>query len=419
MNIPFEKWIKEQNLSSRSFELIDEALICYRAKAYKASLLFSYLTFQNIVKERLLTSNNPPGYNEQFWSSIQQDLRSDDKWESKVIECVDRTQPGSIFNLSSDIKQQYFYWKDRRNDCAHAKGNKIGISHVETFWLFMESNLSRFVVNGGKESLKQRIRIYFDPIQTPRNQDPTSIINDIPLALETTEYDEVLETLFSITDGPLLNESTFPFWHQLFNLESVFRESLVDFIKQRRKLCLVILEDDPSKITYFATDPTFIRVLWKDFIYNSYRHYNIILGLLRNRLIPDEQFKEFVETVTIKVNDTLFINPEDTDLLVLEQSGFFNELRNLAFVERKINNFDWARENKHLIVNLILRLGFDEATVRAINNTFIGAFIPWKLRDALSKMFDAMPQLKEEYRRINEQIGGDLPECFFPDEEED
>ncbi|WP_025720961.1 hypothetical protein [Paenibacillus polymyxa] len=419
MNIPFERWIREQTLSSRSIELIEEALICYRAKAYKASLLYSYLSFQNIVKERLLNSSNPPGYAEHFWIQIQQDLRSDDKWESKLIECIERIQPGNIFNLSNDIKQQYFYWKDRRNDCAHAKGNKIGISHVETFWLFFESNLSKFVVNGGKESLIQRIMTYFDPVQTPRNHDPSLIINDIPKAIDTNEYIEILDVLYSTTDdGPFLNESTFPFWNQLFNLNDAFIEKLIDFIKQKTKLCLVLLTEDPSKVTYFANDTTFIRTLWKGMIRNSYQHYKIILGLLRHRLIPEDQFSEFVETVTTKVNDTLFIRAEDVDLMILEESGFFNELRNLAFVEKKINNFDWARENKHLITHLIVRCGFDEATVRTINSTFSSAFIPWRLRDALNEMFEANPRLKVEYRAINEQIGGELPEYFFSDEED-
>lgn len=417
MNILFEKWIKEQNLSSRSIELIEEALICYRAKAYKASLLYSYLSFQNIVRERLLISSNPPGYVEHLWLQIQKDLRSDDKWESKLIECIDRVKPGNIFNLSSDIKQQYLYWKDRRNDCAHAKGNKIGVSHVETFWLFFESNLSKFVVNGGKESLIQRIITHFDPVYTPRNQDPSSIINDIPTAIDTNEYIEILEVLYNITDdGPLLNEATFPFWDQLFNLSPTFTEKLIDFIKKKRKLCLVLLTEDSSKVTYFSNDGAFIRVLWKEMI-NSYKHYKIILGLLRYRLIPEDQFKEFVETVTTKINDALFIHPEEVDLISLKESGFFEELKNLAFVERMISNFDWARENKHLITHLIIKYGFDETIVRAMNGTFSSAFIPWKLRDALDAMFEANPQLKLEYRTINEQIEGELPEHFFPDEE--
>lgn len=419
MILPFEKWIKEQSLSATSINLLDESLICYRAKAYKASLLFSYLVFQNIIKERLLTSDNPPGYEEQYWSQIQRDLRKDDKWEAKLIECIERTTPGNIFNLSSNVKHQYFYWKDRRNDCVHAKDNKIGVSHVETFWLFIESNLSKFVVNGGKESLIQRIIVHFDLVQTPRNQDPSSIINDIPTAIEPPEYTEVLETLYNIDDGTFLNKPPVYFWNQLFTLSSSFIEILVDFIKERKYLCLEILVDDPSKVIYFSNDTTFIRVLWKDMISNNYSHYKIILGLLRHRLIPVDQFKEFIETVTSNIGDSFFINPEEEDLVALKESGFFQELRKLAFVDQKINNFDWARNNKHLITMLILRCGFDEATVRTINSIFIGAYVPWRLRDALIEMFEANLHLKEEYKRINREIDGILPECFFQDEDED
>ncbi|MGE6719369.1 hypothetical protein ACQKGD_18610 [Peribacillus frigoritolerans] len=59
MRLHFEEWIKDQKISYRTEELIDEAILCYRAKAYKASLLFSYLSFQNIIKERILSADSP------------------------------------------------------------------------------------------------------------------------------------------------------------------------------------------------------------------------------------------------------------------------------------------------------------------------------------------------------------------------
>ncbi|MFE0506449.1 hypothetical protein ACWF7H_14040 [Peribacillus butanolivorans] len=417
MRLHFEIWIKDQGISSRTEELIDEAIICYRAKAYKASLLFSYLSFQNIIKERILSADAPPGYTPVFWSSIQGELRDDDKWESKVIECIERNKPGSIFRLSDDVKNQYFYWKDRRNDCAHAKGNKIGMSHVETFWLFVESNLSKFGVNGGKESLLERIRVFFDPNLTPHNDDPLPIIKDIPYALELSDYNEVLETIYDSTNivpGVIYNED---FWLQLLTLEGEFRDHLVNFLKTKKKLNLVILEKDPSLINNFSSDPVFIRSIWKELLSNSYLHYKIAIALLRHALIPKEQLKEFVETIS-KINDSLFINQyHETDFMTLEDSGFFSEYKLLAFKERKISNFDWARENRHLICHFISRSGLDEDSVNAINLAFSGTFTPWKLGDSLEELFKNKPSLKTDYKRINEEIGGVLPDRFFPKEE--
>ncbi|WP_285856686.1 hypothetical protein [Peribacillus frigoritolerans] len=39
MRLHFEEWIKDQKISYRTEELIDEAILCYRAKAYKAMMI--------------------------------------------------------------------------------------------------------------------------------------------------------------------------------------------------------------------------------------------------------------------------------------------------------------------------------------------------------------------------------------------
>lgn len=414
MQLHFEKWIKEQSISPRTEELVDEALTCYRGKAYKASLLFTFLTFQNILKERMLYANKPPGYTEKFWGDIQNDLRDDDQWESKVIECVNRNKPASIFNLNDDTKNQYFYWKDRRNDCAHAKGNKINYSHVETFWLFIESNLGKFGVSGGKVALLERLHIFFDSNLTPRDADPMDIISDIPLSVEQSEYAEVIDTIHNMTvNNGYVMDSRLAFWQQLFLLGGDFEEALIDFLRINPKLCLEILEDDPSKVHVFSNHPEFIRSLWKEHIYNTFKYYKIIIGLLRHRLVPTDQLKELVDTVTEKVNDTWFINAEEFDIITLDETGFLDEFKELAFSEMKINDFDWARENRNLIVRYLLRRGLDEEIVRAINSAFSGMYTPWKLGDSLKELLDQKDNLKQDYIRINNEIQGNLPKELF------
>ena len=412
MRLHFESWIKDQNISKRTEELIDEAIICYRAKAYKASLLFSYLSFQNMIKERILLANPPVGYTPTYWSTLQGELRDDDKWESKVIESIERNRPGSIFRLTDDVKKQYFYWKDRRNDCAHAKGNKIGMSHVETFWLFFESNISKFGVNGGKESLIESIKVFLDPNLTPYDTDSGHIIEEIPYALEPADYNEVLEIVFDSTVTP---EPT-KFWIELFRIDGEFRDHLIAFLKTKKRLVLLILEENSSIVNYFSGEPLFIRLIWKDILYNSYQHYRIVICLLRHGLIPEEQLNEFVETVTTRINDSLFISHfDENDLMTLETSGFFSEYKLVAFNKRKISDFDWARGNRNLICQYILRYGFDEDSVDAINQTFTGSFTPWKLGDSIEELFGNHPNLKDDYKNINEEIKGLLPDRFFPD----
>lgn len=415
MRLHFEEWIKDQRISYRTEELIDEAILCYRAKAYKASLLFSYLSFQNIVKERILLTDAPPGYTPHLWSNIQNELRDDDKWESKIIECIERQRPGSIFRLSEDVKKQYFYWKDRRNDCAHGKDNKIGLSHVETFWLFVESNLSKFWVNGGKESLLERMKIYFDKNLTPPNADPLPIIRDIQYAVDPSDYNEVLEIIFGYTEIiPIIPFYDKAFWIKLLTIDSDFRVHAVNYLKTKKVLILDILIEDPSNLIYFSDDPVFIRSLWKEKKYNINKS-PLLINLLRHGHIPSEQFKEFVSNVSPDIDNFLILyQPDETDYRTLEESGFFTEFKLIAL--ENISSFDWTGDNRNLICHLILRYGFDEGMVKAINNAFTGSFTPWKLGDSLEKLFINNPAYKIEYKRINDELHGILPERFFPEE---
>lgn len=86
--------------------------------------------------------------------SVCKNLRKEEKWDEEVNECVKKNDPNKvIFNISDDLRNQYLYWKNRRNDCAHFKKNIIDYFHVESFWLFLQSNLVKFAVNGSKEQL--------------------------------------------------------------------------------------------------------------------------------------------------------------------------------------------------------------------------------------------------------------------------
>jgi hypothetical protein len=50
-----ENWVnnKIKDYSDDSYNLLTEAILCYKIKAYRASFLFSYLGFFKYVKELL------------------------------------------------------------------------------------------------------------------------------------------------------------------------------------------------------------------------------------------------------------------------------------------------------------------------------------------------------------------------------
>lgn len=415
MKVPFEDWLIKQNISIQASELLKEAVLCYKSSAYRASLLFSYLTFQTVLKDRVLEAKVPSGIPPSLWNSIQRDLLNDDIWESKLLETVNRKQPAEIFLLSEDVRKQYEYWKDRRNDCAHAKGNQISYQHVEVFWLFIESNLAKFVVNGGKESLIEEIKVHFDWSVTPRSADYTKIIESISIVVEKPDHNEFLQDIYDyFSDKDILTDETvLEFWATLLRIDGEFSNSTVKFLVDNGTFILELLMAEPILVVYFRDERQFIRSLWKEKFWNSYRVYPLFITMLRNRLIPQEELGEAIERVSEVVSDTHFSRLEQVDVTSLQESGFFEIFKDLAFGEfRKIRNFNWARENKHIICLYLKIYGLNIDIVSVLNDTFNAHHTPWKLGDAIKELFEEKPSIRESYIMLNEDIDGELPESL-------
>lgn len=415
MKVPFEDWLIKQNISLQASELLKEAILCYKSSAYRASLLFSYLTFQTILKDRILEAKKPSAIPQGLWESMQRDLLNDDIWESKLLEAVNRKQPAEIFLLSEEVRKQYEYWKDRRNDCAHAKGNQISYQHVEVFWLFIESNLAKFVVNGGKESLIEEIKVHFDWNRTSRNANFTKIIESIPKVVEKPDHIEFLQNIYDyFNDKEISTDNTvLRFWASLLKIGGEFSNSTMKFLIDKDLLILELLMAEPILVIYFCNEKQFIRSLWKEKFWNSYRVYPLFITMLRNKLIPQEELEEAIERVSDVVSDSHFSRVEQVDVISLQESGFFEIFSDLAFgTFRKIQNFDWARENKHIICLYLKKYGLNSDIVSVLNNIFNAKHTPWKLGDAIKELFEERPLIKESYIKLNEDINGELPESL-------
>jgi hypothetical protein len=103
MRLEFEDWLSSQKISQTADSLFHEAITCYKASAYRASLLLSYVGFQTVVKDRILLATCPTGISQAQWTNIRKNLIDDDKWETQAFDTVQTTKPASIFGLSDDI----------------------------------------------------------------------------------------------------------------------------------------------------------------------------------------------------------------------------------------------------------------------------------------------------------------------------
>lgn len=411
MKLKIEEWLSIQVVSEEAGNLLKEAIVCYKASAYKAGLLFSYLFFQTVLKERVLSTKKPDDVPEAKWNGIIQNLRNDDKWDEEVYETVKRG-PGSwvVFNLTEDLRQQVTYWKNRRNDCAHAKTNGIQAAHVESFWSFIQYNLPKFVVNGGKAALLEKIRVHFDITLTARNAGFDYIIQEIVHSIHEREHKEFITELNQLLgdtfyDSSSESEHRISFWLKLFGLSEAFDRTLIEFLLENKKVCNAVLESDSSKVACFRSHPQFIRKLWFD----GKVEPRILAALFRNDLIPTDQQEEAIENL-VKSNQRVYpesISEEELNILI--SKGLPTIFKRIAFITYYISSFDWANHAKrYLVVWYIKKYGIDAIVVSSLSNTFIGDH-PWHLREALKEVFNEDPSLKETFERIAQENEYRLP----------
>lgn len=213
--------------------LFNESLLCYSIKANRASLLFSYLAFLTIIKEIIISSKKPDDIGQSRWDQIIKELNNEDKWEKRVFEELTNSST-PIFNISESIRQQIKFWKDRRNDCAHFKENEINNTHVEIFWSFLESNLSKITIEGGKLNLLKKIVTHFDETKTPPDADYKPLLKEIDNAIDISESESFFKELHDI-----LNHSL---WFEEKKIADIFYDLtlLIDSVQIKRGWLVIL-----------------------------------------------------------------------------------------------------------------------------------------------------------------------------------
>ncbi|PGP49031.1 hypothetical protein CN993_00745 [Bacillus thuringiensis] len=422
MRLRFSDWLDNQEMEDEAKDLFAESIKCYKASAYRAALLFSYLGFQTVIKHRMLVSKTPENYKDSEWINIQKQLQNDETWEKHVIEAI-KAKKKPVFKVSEDLYEQYFYWKNRRNDCAHAKGNAIDYPHVESFWLFIESNLSKFVVNGGKAHIIEQIINYLNPSITPVGTDIEPITKQVPFAIELIDYKDFLSELLKITNtrrGPFhfmpLDANLAVIWSGLFTLQADRTKILIEFLKENLDFTIVLLRRDSTVIKYFNGESEFLRILWKE-KFSTPLDYQIFMDMIRNNLIPEGQLEELFTHMFNNVSSGVFSQNSfdegitDTDQIVLRTRKFFDVFYKQAFENKRIaHSFKFGNRNKDLVLYYIINFGLDNTIVSALNSAIFASYPPRHLNEDLGSFYESNKEVWEKHKSICDDLDEIMPE---------
>ncbi len=422
----FEDWYEKKINSEDAKEIFAESSKCFSVGAYRASFIMSYLGFQIVLKERILkNTKEPKEISSTLWSEISGKLRDDNTWDDVVSEVVKRKNPARIFLINDDIAEQYLYFRRIRNACAHAKSNIISYSHVETFWLFMQSNINRFIINGGTEGLMERIIRHYDPSFTRPNSDISPIVEDINTYMEFAKIPDFLMEAYHFFDKEVFIDSTFSkgkhgcdFWEKvIFSTNGDLVKAFYEFIKRDWSIFFSFIDSYPERLIYALETGTeeFKRNFWyeqlRKIFRGSYENQWLILNLLfKNGIIPEEE----KERLLYKIIDTKEIPPEEV-VEFLKTTDYFKLLKNNIFGSgnnfNSPNGIDYGNYNWARIKFLIKHVELDDEIVSQLNKAFLFATYG-TFYEGLEDLLLTNMEIKEAYIKILKSKNRTIPECL-------
>jgi len=397
-----KQWINKHNFEQEVERLFDESIICYKAEAYRASLLFSYLGFMTILKNRILNSDPPTGLTPQEWrNGYQNEVRKEGAWDKKVFDCTQQKNK-VIFDLTDDLREQVKYWKNRRNDCAHAKAQIIKNHHVESFWTFMFSNISKFFVGGSFEYLINKIDSHFNPNLTPLTEDYSSLIKQIEHGIEV----ERLSEFFNEAEKKIIHHSKnisaerykrrhVDFWNKVFvDCNDDIKNKLVEYLKKDNERLEEFIEAYPNRIQELKIDYAFAKNFWLSKSHILITDLNIIASFVRQNIIRPEDYNDLVS----KLFSEMYIYELSKETIEsLDQINYFEELEAKIINGNPIRHFEKGNRLRSQIIYLIERDGFTEKMTRTLVETFNQDYIPYYLQEDLIEFFKKSPKFKQEF----------------------
>ena len=424
MELDFEKWLRDQSFSTESQSAFQESIICYKVSAYRAALIFSYIGYMSVIKERILKATNlPNGYSRERLEDVQTKLRRDNIWDSYLFDLINTEKASNLFGLSEDIRKQFQYWRDRRNDCAHSKDNEIIAAHIESYWSFIRSTNSKLAVNGGKAALINSIMTHYDPNFTSPSEPTKPLIQEISHVVPSNELTSFFLEIFNSFNLEFLDY--WNFYHGQGKTKILFfpeclkhgtpatQSAVADFILSQEKLLVILLDVFPQYINILQRQPPLARSFWKNKLAKFHHPFAVIASLLNNEIINQVDIDEFFETVcTSELGEEYGgFDISDIDAQTLQTRGLWEYLdkKIIEFVPH--NRYTWCNSNAKLICFHLETHPLHDEVLKAIVSGFSSNtdYHPRVLKTQLNILFESNIAKKQEFIDSAQRLSLILP----------
>lgn len=376
-------------------DILNDAIRCYRNGIARPALMLSYIAFIQAVRDNLLKSDMPKGFNEPRWKACMSKLRQENAWDEQVISCIKCRENPPYFELPDSLRDDVCYWRNRRNDCAHYKDSEITLSHVAAFWVFIMDNYNKFTPIG---SLMQSVNDYkrhYNVSITPKGTSTEVIFKRLCLAIKT---EDDLLLFLKETDSCMEYEEQARLLHDLL-MDERHKTKVISLLTGKLKQVKMYLALKPADVSVvLGNNPEMTRKFWYEDFMLFASCANVYVEMLRAKMIPQGEIKESLEMLLkheYKRGAFYLDNPEDFN--VLKENGLYD-----IFIEEYLskdfvcNNPGEKCRKTDFYISLIHRGGISDKLIRALSESIKGTF-PYTLEDRLKGEIFKEDENKKQY----------------------
>ena len=416
MKTTFERWAENQGLEPEAEAAMAESVVCFKAGAYRASLVFAYIGFMLVVRDRIVRAAAPSDYDAKRWEDLLRKVRREEGWDQDTFDAIACKKP-PVFALADNVRDQVTYWRARRNDCAHSKTNGIVPAHTESLWAFIESNLPKFAVIGSREGLLEKVGRYFDPTYTNPDADPTPLVLEIASSVELSELPEFFARVREkgTRKFPLGGTYDLPSFTRFISAalrteERVVARAAALEIKRSEETLAGHLRSKPEDAALLQVEPELARRLVMVHLLQD-AHWESYAALIRLGVLESGDLRDFH---ALGVRNSKGVVPSEAAAQTLYETGFGEVFDRVAFAEGRVDRFEWGNPNSDLIRWHLERYPLTPISVRGICQHFAGQPCSARPREMLDRFFAEHADRRERFWKLAAELKAELPISMIP-----
>lgn len=420
----FKQFIKTNKLSFNddSFGLFSDSLRCFHSGIYRPALIMAYqgmmLHFRTLIQNAIKPSN----YDDGKWKGVIKAVNNDRTWDEQVFSaCVQRSEltavppKVAILDMPDEIRDDFTFWRNRRNDCAHYKSYEINDAHVLTLYSFICQYLMRISVEGGMNSLLKEFKRWCDPQYTSPNTSPQPLVDKIQTMVAPSQYSEFFKLLESVL-GFARTQKYYDVLRLILNGNQVeVKESLIKYIKDEILIEFIV---HCSDLIGLVVDKTEARNIWYSKLYSERQRSAVLANMLLLGLIEESEIDEAISHILDSCyshNDGFgLLSDKEANTLVL--AGFFQKA-NERYIDKQLNNWDsrdCGRDHFNFFYSYMSYMPISKEYVKGLITMFSNHDYPNVWANIFCDNFMSNSEFKTQFEKVCKENSFTIPTPLMP-----